>query len=104
MNNIKDFEKAMYEKANEYFEKYVSGKTVNEVLYNFSKKIILNLGWILAECQIINLCLNAIKADKAYYDILNKETQKKLCDTICGIKEISKDIEDILIPIIEGME
>lgn len=102
MCNEHDLEKLIKNKAKEYYENNILGKTLNTVLYENSAKIILKLTKILISCQIMVLSLNLLKENNK--NLYKKEEQVVLKDTILAIAEIKNEIEKLIIPIVEGFE
>ena len=82
----------------------MAGKDINTVLYEVSKKVIFELGSVLGQCQVLNLCLDVIKSDTELLEKLDSDTKQSLELTILGINEISDMLNDILVPIVKVLE
>lgn len=104
MNIEETTEKAMKNAAQMYFKKHILGKDLDTVLYEVSKKVLFDLGWVLGQCQILDLCLDAIKSNTELLEKLDSNTKQRLEWTILGINEICEELNNILVPILKGFE
>lgn len=103
MYTIEDYEKEYNKFKVNYFKKNFLNKDINSALGDAAKNAIFAL--LAAQVKFILLfeCLNVIKAEKAVWGKFNRKTRIRINQTIEAAELISKDLEEILKPISDGL-
>lgn len=104
MYTKEDIEKTMKDIATTYFEEHFLGKNIDYILYEVSRKVMLELASILGQFQVLNICLSAIRSNTPYFEKLDSEAQERLEDTISAIDYMSEKIEELLTPNLEALK
>lgn len=104
MYTKEDVEKSMKDIAKTYFEEHFLDKNVDYILYEVSRKVMLELASILGQFQVLNICLSAIRSNTPYFEKLNSETKERLETTIFAIDYMSEKIEALLTPNLEELK
>lgn len=102
MFNEEEFKKIINEQRRKYFEKYFLQNNINVALYTASRDAIIKLTTAYLNFALLNDSVNFISNDKLLWKKLSTDTQNQITDIKPGIKEVSKNIENILIAIVDG--
>ena len=102
MFNEEEFKKIINEQRRKYFSKYFLQNNINVALYTASRDAIIKLTTAYLNFALLNDSVNFISNDKLLWKKLSTDTQNQITDTKPGIKEVSRNIENILIAIVDG--
>lgn len=104
MSEIEQFEKLIKEARVRYFKKHFVSKNIDTAMYESNKEIILELASTSVKISILIDCLCIIRKNKNYFLKLDNDCQKRVKTNIIGLKVIHKELDNILKPILEGLQ
>lgn len=104
MTSKEEFETHYKKYRTEYFKKHFVDKNINEAIYETSGNIILKLTAILTEISMLTDCLCTLKSNKKFFSKFDSDCKRRFKINIIGLKSISKELDNILRPILEGLE
>lgn len=102
MFNEEEFKKIINEQRRKYFSKYFLQNNINVALYTATRDAIIKLTTAYLNFALLNDSVNFISNDKLLWKKLSTDTQNQITDIKPGIKEVSRNIENILIAIVDG--
>lgn len=104
MTSKEEFEAHYKKYRTKYFKKHFVGKNINEAIYETSSNIILKLTAILTEIGMLTDCLCTLRSDKKFFSKLDSDCKRRFRINIIGLKTISKELNNILKPILEALQ
>lgn len=102
MYSEKDFDIDYKKERTKFFKKHFWGKNLNVAFYNIFQDSFLNLIGVYARFLILQDCMNII-FDNNLVKKMSSERKEFWQKNLIGIEVISKELENIIKPICEGM-
>lgn len=104
MTTQEEADKLFKEYRVKYFEKYFIGRNIDEVMYETSKSVVLELSMVLTKvCTLID-CFSILRHDTDYFNRLDADCKRRYKLNVIGLKSIRRRLNNILEPILQGLK
>lgn len=104
MTEYEQFKTLIKEVQVRYFKNHFINKNIDIGMYESTEEIILELSGTAIKISLLIDCLCTIRKNKNYFQKLDKACQKRIKINIIGLKVIRKELDNILKPIIQGLQ